>query len=399
MTPLAPPPTSPSRTPRGAFTLIELLVVVSIVAILLSLTVTATLAFVTNAREAATRTTLTKIDAKVQRRIGALRRGLETTSGNVSSAGGGAAGPLRVKMAMLNQMPSYLYPRGPGPDGEIGTADDPLPLSEGDYVTAKLRGNAAVTGPFEDATYRNDATASSEALFLFLSQGETYGVEDTDADAFKESELADADGDGLREIVDGFGNPIRFYRWPTRLIRPAVPGSYNGLVEPAVASTQDADGRWPVRAFDNAGDGEFAAAAAALFGAALPSRELDGSGNEITDDAAASMPFLPTLGSALRADPDDRYAQMNLSFKSATDPRSPFSRVAKGVTTEEELGPIFERFLHTPATFYVPMAVSAGADGELGLYEPQDRANFGHLAQPKEPNATLDNLTTAQGGF
>ena len=400
--PIARPATAPAAK-RGAFTLIELLIVVSILAVLLGLTVSVTLAFVTNAREAATRTTLAKIDGKLERRLGALRRGVETGSGGVSKVGVGTAGPLRLKMAMLSNMPGYLYSQGPGGDGEYGTADDPLPLSEADDVARRLRngGNVAapfnVTEPNRTGDYADDPTASSEALLLFLTKGESYGVADTDADAFKESELADADDDGLREIVDGFGNPIRFYRWPTRLFRPAPDANQDGVISESEAAAQGPGGRHPLAAY-GAGpkQAESMAALATFFESSLPANELNAAGNAIDDDADASKPFLPTLGSQLRADPDDRFGIVYLEFKHQ---RSPFRRLLPKSPNEVQSGETFEKMLHTPGTYYRPIAVSAGADGELGLYEPQDRANYGHLAQFKDPTAALDNLTTAQTGF
>ncbi|MEM9704278.1 MAG: hypothetical protein AAF907_17695, partial [Planctomycetota bacterium] len=340
---------------------------------------------------AATRSTLAKIDGKLERRLQALRRGLETGPGDASRVGTGAAGPMRMKLEMLERLPSYLYGLGPGADGTVGTADDPLPLSEADDVRRRVRNGGAALAPFDDADFPNDPTASSEALFLFLTQGETYGIADTDIDAFKESELADSDGDGLREIVDGWGNPIRFYRWPTRVIRPAVPSPYTGVVPETTASTQDADGRWPDQTYGSGGDGEFGAAAAVLFGSALPSAEFDRNGNALTDLPAD--PFLPTLGSRLRSDPDDRFAQIHFEF------RPIFFRALSAPNDLNAVGQDFERLFHTPSTFYTPIAVSAGPDEELGLYEPQDRDNFGHLAQPREPVAILDNLTTAQTNF
>ena len=390
------PPTAAEPAPRGAFTLIELLIVVSIIAVLLGLTVSVTLAFVTSARESATRTTLAKIDGKLERRLGALRRSAEAGGGGVSKVGVGTAGPLRFKMAMLSDMPSYLYPQA-GPDGTFGTADDPLPLSEADDVARRLRNGGAVAAPFNAAGYADDPTASSEALLLFLTKGESYGAADTDADAFKESELADTDGDGLREIVDGFGNPIRFYRWPTRLFRPASDGDLSGVIEPGEAQAQGTGGRHPLAAY-GAGDkqAESMAALAAFFESSLPANELNAAGNAIDDDADPSKPFLPTLGSQLRADPDDRFGIVYLEFKHQS---SPFRRLLPASPTEVQSGEMFEQMLHTPGTYYRPIAVSAGADGELGLYEPQDRANYGHLAQPREPVAALDNLTTAQTGF
>ncbi len=35
---------------------------------------------------------------------------------------------------------------------------------------------------------------------------------------------------------------------------------------------------------------------------------------------------------------------------------------------------------HTPDTYHTPLIVSAGKDGVLGLYEPNDTTNVGNLA-------------------
>ena len=38
---------------------------------------------------------------------------------------------------------------------------------------------------------------------------------------FTAQEVADTDDDGLLEFVDAWGEPLRFYRWPTRMIDKA----------------------------------------------------------------------------------------------------------------------------------------------------------------------------------
>ncbi len=52
---------------------------------------------------------------------------------------------------------------------------------------------------------------SAECLYLIImnatGDGETRGM-------FKETDVADTDGDGAPEFIDGWGNPIRFIRWP-----------------------------------------------------------------------------------------------------------------------------------------------------------------------------------------
>lgn len=64
-----------------------------------------------------------------------------------------------------------------------------------------------------------------------------------------------------------------------------------------------------------------------------------------------------------------------------------------------------ETSFHTPRTYHVPLIVSAGPDADVGLYEPWDRGNFGHLARPTQAtmnagifeSGVVDNITNYQG--
>jgi hypothetical protein len=52
---------------------------------------------------------------------------------------------------------------------------------------------------------------SAECLYLILANiqdGDTNGLE-----FFRDTEIGDKDGDGMNEILDGWGNPIKFLRW------------------------------------------------------------------------------------------------------------------------------------------------------------------------------------------
>ena len=429
----APPPAARRRAPgfpgasarNGGFTLVELLVVVAIIATLLGLSAGAAALLVTDAREAATRATLAKVDGKLRVRLAALRRSADRGTGDGSRVGRGVVTPLSVKTEQARRMPAYLVSFKPqeGPDMQFGTEDDvfPEPLFESQDVTLRVLNGGDADGPFaggnytvgsetfeplfdSEADYVVDPTASSEALYRFLTTGESYGARDAADTAFTESELADADGDGLREIVDGFGNPLRFYRWPTRLVRPPSDGSGvvdldgSGIIEPAEAEVQAPFGRSEVALYRGT---EYAAAAAALLGGSAPPAE-----PTIPEDAADGTPFpndpfLPTLGSLVRADPDDPQAQIGLNFAELYAGRGFVPGLPRNPTAADiaGLGPAFERVFHTPTTWYEPLVVSGGPDGDTGMYEPQDRDNFGHLGQLREPAAALDNLTNLQGGF
>jgi hypothetical protein len=55
------------------------------------------------------------------------------------------------------------------------------------------------------------AHQGAECLYLIVAsirEGESNGL-----DFFKESEIGDVDGDGMRELLDAWGNPIEFLRW------------------------------------------------------------------------------------------------------------------------------------------------------------------------------------------
>ncbi|MDB5349442.1 MAG: hypothetical protein JWN86_689 [Planctomycetota bacterium] len=81
---------------------------------------------------------------------------------------------------------------------KIGTANDP----SGVIPTGGFLGN------------HQHKTARSEMLYALLVEGlgplgSVFSRED-----FRDTELRDTDNDGVLEFVDGWGEPLQFYRWP-----------------------------------------------------------------------------------------------------------------------------------------------------------------------------------------
>ena len=389
---------------RSAFTLLELLVVVAIIGTLLAISVGATFAFLTTARESATRATLAKVDGKLQRRLSAFY--IDTQAGGSLGGVSDVLSVMGIKNKQLGTMPQYM-----ATDGEDFT------LERNDVAVRLNNANGDPAPPFGRDGFNVDPTASSEALLLFLERAETFGERDTDGQAFRESELADTDGDGFRELVDGFGNPLRFYRWPTRLVRPALDTNEDGAIDPTEVvgvGNQDDDGRFPLvtdRDPDAGSAGVLGAIAAVMYEASLPTPAITSDG-VLEQDGDPDDPFLPTTGSLLRADTQDPFGlvqgELIREIVSGRQAGAAFFRPAAG--DSRAMGQRFERMYHTPATFYKPIVISAGPDGELGLFEPQDREAFGHLAQPGSRQnddgnaavpleAAFDNLTNLQRGF
>ncbi len=89
-------------------------------------------------------------------------------------------------------------------------------------------------------------------------------------------------------------------------------------------------------------------------------------------------PSIPTT--ELNKDPDDKLGMTNrASWMFVTNSGKMQMTPALFETTYPKT---------TPDTWSLPLVISAGLDGEMGIYEPYDTAHFGHLAQPQYVDAS-----------
>lgn len=272
--------------PRRGFTIIEILIVIAIIGVLMGLIGAVVAGMVANAREKATKTTLTKIDGLLEQRLRGIDQFMtKEERRKIYNFNTPAKKAEAVKREMRAQFPVNFDEAPQLRDRMVNDPD--LNVQIGNHT-------------------RN--TESSEILYYLLTKTNVLGVPAISADDFLSSEVGDTDQDGLNEFIDNWGRPLVYYRWPTRLVRP---DDDDDMTDPN-----------PLR----------------------------------RDIAGLLIPGVPDT--ALGQDPDD----------------------ALGDFADT---PAFnEQDFHTPGTYHTLLIVSAGPDGELGLYEPWQTSNFGHLAQP-----------------
>ena len=425
---------------RFAFTMVELLVVIAIIGILITIlgaTVTTTLR---KARESATVALIQKIDGLLDERLKGFERATKSRDFErivqLQAQSLETSGIFGVRKAVIaaiarknyfrqyfpqrfedladingNNIPdafesdAVLKPEDTNGDGQLTGGEDLNANGKLDGFIRFNHLNASQNG--------NRLTESSELLYFMLTKMEAFGVPPVGESEFGTNEFQDTDGDGLMEFVDGWGRPLRFYRWPTRLIKPNGVFGPDGL--PGVAGTDDdgngvTDDAWEIgwqgsddyRALNPINIASPAVASDPNTPYHLPRRDLAG----LLITGLPPMPgTYPGMGGQFRyrydtidEDPDDPYGLIVLDMK----------RLATTINVLAIVGGYPEGVFPTLDTYHAPLVVSAGADGVLGLHEPYLLApnaggamQYGVLAQPiftspnpnDIPTSTFDALT------
>ena len=421
-----------TRSVRRGFTLIELMIVIAIIATLMGLSFAVFFGLTDQAEEEATNTTIQKVNRLLEQRIEAFDRAFRGSrqqqyvvgtkafladpdqDGNFNDRIAGVrdyvidilakkAGfrfefPQRFVERTASGDTATLIPPVIGPPGFPGMPDsiarasallaarteliadgfaNPTNAEILSRATARWRGGADGGKTFSG--HRSD-TESSELLYYMLITSGSFGSSSVDADRFTADEVRDTDGDGLLEFVDAWGQPLRFYRWPTRLVDPTAPSPYT----PDFADLND-----PTDVLINDGS------------VTVGSRYIDSNLRNVAGLLMKGLPpapsVLPSAGlprDLLLTDPDDPVGRLYAELERLN-----------GTTGNAFSLEFNELKYHTPDTFHAPLLVSAGPDGVLGLREPNENdptsGVFGNLAQyadtttfsPFPSSNVIDSLT------
>lgn len=319
-----------------AFTLIELLVVLAIIGVLFSLIGVGVMSAIGTARIAATKGTIVKIQGLLQQRMDALNV-KEPETALIDSLVPRFGNRKRAETMARKFQFRQAFPQT---WNEIER-----------FYPSLLTGHS-----YPASANRRASTESAEVLFFILTKANVLGYAPEGTDVFSSNEIKDTDSppNGAIEFVDAWGQPLRFYRWPTRLIRGAAYAS--GGITPSPT-------------------------------------------------ARALIPSLPTTAADLTHDADDKYGLLQVNanwqqvFGSYQLPAAQIAYFENGLApapTSMNRSPFYQMgAFHTLETMSLPLIVSGGADQATGLYEPNDITNFGYLAQPipAATNNTYDNVT------
>lgn len=167
------------KTQRTAFTLMEMLVVIALLGTLMGISAAGMRAADNMARETRTRSTITKLNRFVMEKYASYQYR------RVGEPGDSAATRLtRLRQLQVWEMPDHW--------SEVNSSYSP-------YRIVSAASNK----------YQHDASIQSAELLYQI----VIGMPEADS-AFNGLEVADTDGNGLNEFVDGWGTPIQFVRWP-----------------------------------------------------------------------------------------------------------------------------------------------------------------------------------------
>ena len=289
--------------------MVELLVVIGLILFLMSISVVALNSAIGIARQRATQSTILKLNGLMQQRVDAFQRAMERM--NIQPNINKLVRDLGIQNRRTQDDKVYqVLVRK-----QIFQVRFPQNFSE----------HSLASTPSYIAANHRPETESAALMYWLMTSSEVFGIAPVDESEFTSSEVRDTDGDNLLEFVDGWGRPLRFYRWPTHLFRPG-----NATTPPGVV------------------------------GSANPT-SLTSIDRSYVSVIWSGLPPAPTVAGELdqlARDPDDPTGQLRRYLKNSAG------------SNQEMVMTTFQNRFHTPDTYHAFLIMSAGPDGKLGIGEP-----------------------------
>ncbi len=212
----APIPNSEIRNPqfRRGITLVELLITMAIMAIISAAILGTASAAMDSARRSRTQSLVTKIQGLLSDKLAAYETRRVTVDDSVMNPLHLAFPNVDAVRGMAEKDVELLARRElvkfEMPDRWIDVTEAPQFLHGLPSTTINMRRQymqMRLKASVEDIVRHQGAECLYMTVMLGTADGEARTV-------FSDQDMADVDGDGAREFVDGWGNPISWIRWP-----------------------------------------------------------------------------------------------------------------------------------------------------------------------------------------
>jgi prepilin-type N-terminal cleavage/methylation domain-containing protein len=250
------------KTIRRSFTLTELLVVIMVISVLASSLMFAMYNAVQQAKESRTRAQIAKLHELLATRWDGYRtRSIRYIIDTVNTPSVALQASARTYLARnpgalatvrLNLLRDLM--RLEMPDRKLDVTDPPVsyPVNVGGQTAYVMIARPAVAREYfrrssaATATW-DDTHQDSECLYMIVSA--MRDLASNGLDFLHEGEIGDTDGDGMPEILDAWGKPIAFIRWPAGfLVHPGkdLEWGVSGVDDDANTNTDDfSEAGWP----------------------------------------------------------------------------------------------------------------------------------------------------------